>query len=101
MISQHPQRRAPGIGSFPHGQVAIETGWKENALRVGIEQDLLRIEAVELRNGLSRYRIRIVTSGTKLCNRDAAMPNRPRLVVQKIQLKPQKRIHQIGWRIEQ
>src|SRR5271167_165076 len=93
VIAQHSQRRAACIGSFPHGQVAIKTGWEENALRVRIEENLLRIETVQLRNGLSRDGICVITSGAELCNWDAAVPNTPRLVVQKVQLKAQKRIH--------
>src|SRR3984885_1352844 len=95
VIKQHSQRRAACIGSFPHGQVSIKTGWEENALRVRIEEYLLRVEAMELRNRLSRDGVCIIASLRYLCDRDAAVPNSPRLVVQKIQLKPQKRIHQI------
>src|SRR5580692_2482425 len=56
---------------------------------------------MELRDGLSRDGVCVIASLTNLCDWDAAVPNPPRLVVQKIQLKPQKRIHQIGWGIEQ
>src|ERR1700691_6089194 len=101
VIHQHSQRRAARIGSFSHGQVPIKTGWEENALRVRIEENLLRVEAMELRNGLSRDGIRVIASLSNLCDWDAAVPNLPGLVVQEIQLNPQKRIHQIGWRIEQ
>src|SRR5580700_10841982 len=93
VIKQHSQRRAACIGSFSHGQVPIKTGWEENALRVRIEENLLRVEAMELRNGLSRDGVCIVASPSNLCDWDAAVPNLPRLVVQEIQLKPQKRIH--------
>src|SRR5580658_10973077 len=89
VISQHSQRRVACIGSFSHGQVAIKCRWEENALRVRIEENLLRVEAMELRNGLSRDGVCVIASGTKLCNGDAAVPNPPRLVVQKVQLKLQ------------
>src|SRR5580704_7757783 len=56
---------------------------------------------MELRNGLSRDGVCVIASLSNLCDWDAAVPNPPRLVVQIIQLKPQKRIHQIGWRIKQ
>src|SRR5580700_10505189 len=93
VISQHSQRRAARIGSFSHGQVPIKTRWEENALRIRIEENLLRVEAMELRNGLSRDGVCVIASLSNLCDWDAAVPNPPRLVVQKIQLKPQKRIH--------
>src|SRR5580700_8548396 len=84
VIRQHSQGRAACIGSFSHGQVPIKTGGEENALRVRIEENLLRVKAMELRNRLSGYGICVITSGTKLCDWDAAVPNLPRLVVQKI-----------------
>src|SRR5258708_17429569 len=90
--SQHSQRRVACIVSFSHGQVPIKTWWKENAFRVRVEQNLLRIETVQLRDRLSGYGIRVITSGPKLCKRDPAVPNPPRLVVQEIQLNRQKRI---------
>src|SRR5271170_1788181 len=93
VIEQHSQRRAAGVGSFSHGQVPIKTGWEENALRVRIEENLLRVEAMELRNGLSRDRVCVIARLRNLCDWDTAVPNLPRLVVQKIQLKPQERIH--------
>src|ERR1700685_625287 len=101
VISQHSQRRVPRMRPFSHGQVAIKGGREENAFRVRIEQDLLWIETVQLRNRLSSYGIRVITSVTQLCNRDPAVPNPPRLVVQKIKGKRQGGIYQIGRRIEQ
>src|ERR1700738_4828499 len=90
VIAQHSQRRAACIGSFSHGQVPIKTGREENALRVRIEEHLLRVEAMELRNSLSRDGICVIASLSHLCDWDAAVPNLSRLVVQKIQLNPQK-----------
>src|SRR5208282_827211 len=93
VIKQHSQRRAACIGPLSHGQVAIKTGWEENALRVRIEQNLLRVEAMELRNGLSHYGVCVVASLGNLRDWNTAVPDPPRLVMQKIQLKTQKRIH--------
>src|ERR1700691_5150635 len=101
VIKQHPQRRAACIRSFSHRQVPIKTRWEENALRVRIEENLLRVEAMELRTGLSRHGVCVIAGLGNLCDWDAAVPNSPRLVVQKIKLKPQKRIHKTGRRIEQ
>jgi hypothetical protein len=56
---------------------AIKTGWEENALRVRIEENFLRVEAMELRNGLSRDGVCVIASLGNLCDWDAAVPNPP------------------------
>ena len=53
MSGQHAQRRPACIRSFPHGRFAIKIRRKENAFRIGVEQNLLRIEAVNSGNGSS------------------------------------------------
>src|SRR5713226_9646645 len=100
VTSQHSQRRPACVWSFSHSQVAIETGWEENAFRVRVEENLLRVKAMKLRDGLPRYGVCVIASLTNLCDWDPAVPNPSRLVMQKIEAKRQEWIHQIGGGIQ-
>src|SRR5215470_2205083 len=74
---QHSQRRSACVWSFPLSQFRIETGREENAFRVRVEENLLRVKAAKLRSGSSRYGVSIVTSITNLAKWDPAVPNPP------------------------
>src|SRR5204863_8608941 len=52
---QCSKRRQPSVWPFSHRQLAIKTGWKEDALRIRVEENLLRVEAMKMRNGLARH----------------------------------------------
>ena len=101
VIDQHSQRRAASIGPFPHRQVPVKAVREENALRVWIKENLLGVKTVEFRKALARDGVGVKASRGNLRDGDAAMPDSPRLVTQEIQLDPQKRVHQIGWRVHQ
>ena len=72
---QRPERRPSCIRSFPHGRRTVELGWKENSFRIRVEQDLLRIEAVNTRQILSRHRVRIAAALANICDRNPAVPD--------------------------
>src|SRR5271166_5643878 len=86
---------------FAHRELAIKTGREENAFRVGVEENLLRVKAMQLRDGLSRHGVRVVASITHFCDWNPTVPNPPRLVPQKIEAKSQERVHQIVRGIQQ
>src|SRR5262245_25812904 len=74
---QHAQRRASGVGSFPHCQLPVESGREKSTFRVGVEQDLLRCKALSAGNIPSRDRISVVATLTKFAEGYPAMPNPP------------------------
>src|ERR1700739_1383357 len=63
---QHTQRRLACIRPFSHCQLAIKIRRKKHALRIGIEQNLLRIKAVDVAHRLARDRVSVINSLTKL-----------------------------------
>jgi hypothetical protein len=54
VIIQCSERGPPALGPSRMAKFR-KTAWEENELRVRVEENLLRVEAMELRNGLSRY----------------------------------------------
>src|ERR1700692_1387900 len=98
---QRAQRGFPRVGSFSHGQLAIKLRWENYASRIGIKQNLLRIKAMNGRNRLTRNRVSVITSLADFADRDAAMPDKPRLVPEKIEAARHQWIDQVGRGVEQ
>src|SRR5689334_1570492 len=71
---QHAQGGLAGVRPFSHRQPAIELRREKYRFRIGVEQHLLRIEAVNVRSRLTRHRIPVVTGVDNFAERDAAMP---------------------------
>ena len=98
---QRPERRPSRIRSFPHGRRTVKLGWKENSFRIRVEQDLLRIEAVNTRQILSRHRVRIVAALANICDRNPAVPDVSGLVPQEVEAVDECRNHHFGRSVEQ
>src|SRR5580658_4318660 len=98
---QHPERRLSRIRSFPHCQGTVKLGRKENSFRIRVQQDLLRIKAVNSRQIFSRHRVGIVTALTYVCDRNPAMPDMARLVRQKVETVDEGRNNQFRRSVEQ
>src|SRR5215813_15356614 len=101
MSAEHAEWRPADIRSFSHCQFAIEIGREKDGLRIRIEQDLLRIEAMNVGDSLSRNGISVITTLTNIFDWHSAMPNPSGLVAQKIEAVEEQRVHQIARSIEQ
>src|SRR6202021_122819 len=71
---QHAQRGFAGIWPFPHCRLAVKLRRKEYAFSVWVEENLLRIEGVNVRNRLTRNRVSVITSLPHFAEGDAALP---------------------------
>src|SRR5215469_11806029 len=83
--SQHAQWCMACVCSLSHRESAIELGREKHPSRVGIEQNLLIVETVNVGNSLARYRVRVISRVANFCQWYATMPNPSRLVVQKVE----------------
>src|SRR5579871_1120461 len=72
---QHAKWSSAGVGSFSHGQLAIEIAGEKYAGRVRVEQNFLGIKTMDIRGRLTRNRVCVITSIADLAKRYAAMPN--------------------------
>src|SRR6267378_4373183 len=74
VTGQRSQRCPACVWALSHCQFAIEAGWKENALRIRINETFLRVEAMKVRSCFSRHGICVITSLAYICDRNPAMP---------------------------
>ena len=80
-LRQTAERRTPVGRPSLRARVAAERGWKEHRRRVGIEQDLLRIEPASPLGLVRTFdTVGIERRGVELARRNPAMPDVPRLV---------------------
>src|SRR5215472_4395194 len=98
---QDSERCSPGIRSFPHRQCAVKIGREEDSPRVWIQQNLLRIKAMDAGQIFSRHRVRIIAALPDICARNAAMPDMAGLVPQEVKTVNESRNHQFRRSVEQ
>src|SRR5262245_60177796 len=99
-VCKQAQGRLARIGPRTSRGRSVES-WREiNSLCVGIEQDLVLVEAVKSRlRPRSGHRVGVVASASEFRLWDPAVPDSSRLIAQKIEVVSKDGIDEVGFRI--